>query len=330
MIRATILAWALVWAPTAHVGAQQDEQTARLLGVSAEPSPSNDFAARLAREQKLADLGWRLARSNAEFCNDASISIGLQLFDAASFRDPDAIRRELGLQHDIAVLTAAKGSPAAKADFKSLEQVTHIESFAVDQWAVDEPLYWKRAEQVHKLLGDTLQSKGVVSVTRAGQEPLTVTGVLACATRFELTGGKDTALADGTRVRLSAHYPAFAYPEDELAAVMAHELAHNLLGHRAWLDANGRKRKHVRMTEREADRLAPWLLANAGFEPEAALRFMRRWGPEHASGFLRKRTHDHWRDREKAIAAEIPLVLQAVSNEGLADWKTRFRREIKQ
>ena len=39
-----------------------------------------------------------------------------------------------------------------------------------------------------------------------------------------------------------------------LAAVLAHELAHNVLKHRAWFDANGgRKRKAVRMTEREAD-----------------------------------------------------------------------------
>ena len=123
-------------------------------------------------------------------------------------------------------------------------------------------------------------------------------------------------------------FVGFTFPEEELAAVIAHELSHNLLAHRAWLDAHGRKRKHVRASEREADRLMPWLLANAGYEPEAALRFMERWGPNHSAGIFRARTHEGWDERAEHIAAEIKRVKSHRAPDGSADWKTHFRREL--
>lgn len=286
------------------------------------------FMARLEKEQRLQDLGWKLVSGNAAYCDIAVSSVGLQLLDVASFRQPDIIRRALGLEHDFAVLTVAAGSPAERAGLTSLEPITHIDGMPLADLGPRNPLNWQRAEQAHETIEALLRMKGAVTLGRPGKPPLTLKGVPACATRFELTGGDDIALADGKRVRFSGDYPAFGYADDELAAVIAHELAHNLLKHRAWLDANGRENKRVRMTEREADRLAPWLLANAGLAPEAAARFMQRWGPEHGSGFLRKRTHEGWDERLEHIQAEIPLVLQALRDDGHANWKTRFHREI--
>src|SRR3546814_7966027 len=71
-----------------------------------------------------------------------------------------------------------------------------------------------------------------------------VTGVQTCALPI---------FADGARVQIGREFPGFAYPQEELAAAIAHELAHNLLGHRAWLDGNGRNMASVRLTEREAE-----------------------------------------------------------------------------
>ena len=115
---------------------------------------------------------------------------------------------------------------------------------------------------------------------------------------------------------------------DEVAAAIAHELAHNVLQHRAWLDANGRKRSNVRLIEREADRLMPWLLANAGYDPAAAARFMERWGPVHDGGIFRARTHDGWDERVEFIAAEVDKIRELSSNGTAADWSSRFEREI--
>ncbi len=83
----------------------------------------------------------------------------------------------------------------------------------------------------------------------------------------------------------------------------------------------------MRLTEREADRLMPWLLANAGHEPEAAARFMERWGPRHGGGLFRKRTHEGWDERTDAIRAEVAKVMVLLASEGKADWARHFQRE---
>ena len=89
----------------------------------------------------------------------------------------------------------------------------------------------------------------------------------------------------------------------------------------------GRQQKTVRLTEREADRLMPWLLVNAGFEPSAASAFMETWGPRHGGWIFRKRTHDGWDERRDFIEAEFPLIESLVAETGKADWAEHFRRE---
>jgi predicted Zn-dependent protease len=138
-------------------------------------------------------------------------------------------------------------------------------------------------------------------------------------------GGK--AMAEGTRVIFGRGFPGFSYPEPEFAAAVAHELAHNLLRHRALLDEKGRSLGNVRLSEREADRLMPWLLANAGFAPAAAVRFMERWGPRHGGGLFRARTHEGWDERADAIRAEVVKVEALMASEGRADWARHFERE---
>ncbi|HSM53558.1 MAG TPA: hypothetical protein VK839_05205, partial [Erythrobacter sp.] len=73
------------------------------------------FSERQALEQRLQDIGWKLAVANAPFCDKAIPAVGLQLHDIASYGDPEAMRRLIGLTRDFAVLTVASGSPAAAA-----------------------------------------------------------------------------------------------------------------------------------------------------------------------------------------------------------------------
>jgi hypothetical protein len=118
------------------------------------------------------------------------------------------------------------------------------------------------------------------------------------------------------------------FPEDELlAAALAHELAHNLLGHRARLDASGRAWSKVKATERQADRLSVWLLANAGYAPDAALRFFERWGPATDLGLFTEPSHDRWKTRVTRIASEIAALRAAMAKDahGDADWPRSFK-----
>ena len=297
-------------------------------GARAQDNPAESLAQYQSLDRVLQDTGWQLVTGNAPFCENAIPSVGLQLQDMRGYGDPDAVRSALGLSGDFAVATVAAGSPAEAAGLSRNEGVLRIAGQVADDWPAEAKGDWRRLKRAHDLIDAELAENGFVTLTLADGGDVKISATQVCPTRFELLGDSERALAEGERVLFGTGFPAFGYRADEFAAAVAHELAHNLLRHRAWLDAEGRKRTNVRLTEREADRLMPWLLANAGYEPAAALRFMQKWGPRHSGGILRKRTHDGWDERAEMIAAEIALVGSHQSNAaGKADWSTNFRRE---
>lgn len=304
---------------------------AALLGaVPLQAAPREDKALTelQARDAQLFAAGWRLVTANAPFCEGARPALGVSVLDAAAFGDPAAVRRQLGLSGDLALGAVAPGSPAASAGLRANDTLMAIDGMAVaDRFPRTKPA-WQRLIDVTAAL-DTASGPVALTFAREGEPPraVTVTGAAACPTRFEVLDSGGRAMAEGTRVIFGRGFPGFAYPEPEFAAAVAHELAHNLLRHRERLDGVGRSMGNVRLTEREADRLMPWLLANAGFEPGAATRFMERWGPRHDGGLFRNRNHEGWDERADAIRAEAAKAEALMASEGKADWARHFTRE---
>lgn len=282
-----------------------------------------------ARDQRLQDIGWKLVRGNAEFCAFSLPAIGLQLQDMASYGEPEIARRALGLSQNFAVQTAAGGSPADLAGaFKPNREITRIGSNDPNSRAADLRLDWRRLKGVHDHIDASLSDGAPLEFVFADGEALTIKPVEACATRFELSGGNARAVADGKRVVLGERFAGFAYDDELFAAAIAHELAHNLLGHRKWLDRNGRKRRNVRATEREADRLMPWLLANAGYDPNAAARFFEVYRPKDGSALFLPGSHDKWEKRARMVLDELPTISRLMGQAGKADWSAHFKRGI--
>ncbi|MFM7376939.1 MAG: hypothetical protein ACKO1O_02210 [Erythrobacter sp.] len=279
--------------------------------------------------QRLQDAGWRLARANAPFCSKVIPAIGLQVQDMASYGGPDVARAALGLTRDFAVNVAAAGSPAALSGaFTRNREIVRLEGFDPNDWTATPPMAWERTARAHDHIDAMLAEHDGIAIAFADGTETRVTPVAVCATRFDLYAAESRAFADGTRVIFGMGSPAYAYDEPVFAALVAHELAHNVLGHDAWLDRNGRKPGNVRRIEREADRLVPWLLANAGYDPAAGADFMTQWGRKHDAGLKLRTTHDGWDERAEMMAAEVPLVRAAMAADGKADWARLFRREI--
>jgi predicted Zn-dependent protease len=141
-----------------------------------------------------------------------------------------------------------------------------------------------------------------------------------CSSRFQvLPSPRIEAHADGRYVQVSSAMIEFTRDDDELAATVAHELAHNILRHRARLNAArvdrgllapfGRNGRLFRQTELEADRLAIHLMARAGFDPAAAVRLWTR--QSRASSRLFAGTHPDWRARIAALEGEIAAIAAA-------------------
>lgn len=303
--------------------------------LAASPPPADPWRTALEQLQRddaaLQDIGWKLARANAPFCRDTIPSIGLLLQDMAGYGQPAQLRRAAGIEGDIAVQAVAAGSPAKAAGLSANDEILSLGNHPAPREPADQG-DWQRLAHWHDLLDADLAQDSEVTIgwRRPGRadETATIAGVPICRSRFELLDDGERAAADGMRIVFGRDFAGFGYSEEQMAAAVAHELAHNVLHHREWLDREGRKRKNVRLTEREADRLMPWLIANAGFDPDAATRFMARYGPRHANGLFRKRTHDGWDERVEFIAAEVPQVRARLAADGKADWSRYFRREL--
>lgn len=282
---------------------------------------------------RLQAVGWRLAQANAPFCADAHPAIGLLLQDMANYGDPDAMRAAAGIAGDVAVEAVVPGSPADAAGLATNDEILSIGTRRMADLPAAPPGDWQRLTGLHDLMDQVLAQDGSVHIEwrRASDGTVhsaLIAGIPVCPSRFELLAKGDTAEADGRRVLIGRKFSGVGYSEPLFAAAVAHELAHNLFAHRAWLGHVGRKQKNIRLTEREADRLMPWLLANAGYDPQSAVDFFKKWGPRNDGWIFRARTHDGWDERAEFVAAELPKIEQLMASEGKADWPTHFKRTV--
>lgn len=289
------------------------------------------LTALMAEDARLQSIGWRLARANAPFCAETTPGIGLLVLDAGSFGDPPAIRQTLGLSGDFAIDAVAAGSPADRAGLRAGTELVAIGALRLDTLPKVAPRNYRRAAEIQDRIDRDLTADGRVALTlrdASGQEKTTaVAGEPACRSRFELSDNDKRAMAEGARVIVGRGALARNPDEAEAATLVAHELAHNILGHPAKLAATGRSAAAVAATEREADRLAVWLIANAGYDPEAGVRFAGTYLRRIDAGLFRVPTHDGWRARQALYRQETDAVRQARHGAAAAlDWRARFAR----
>ena len=284
-----------------------------------------------ADDLRLQATGWRLATGNAPFC-DARPAIGLLLQDMANYAEPARMRAAAGIAGDVAVETAVPGAPAALAGLDPNDEIVSIDGKAMADLPPAKKNDWRRLTSLHDMIDAALARDGTVTIAwrepDGAQRQANIAGVPACPTRFELLDGGGRAAADGKRVVFGRQFEGFGLADDEIAAAVAHEFAHNLLAHRRWLNSVGRSWKNIRRSEREADRLMPWLLANAGYQPTAAVRFFKKWGPGNDGWIFRAPTHDGWDERAEFVEGELPQIAALEAAGAPADWRTHFKLEV--
>ena len=275
---------------------------------SAAPRTTASLASIRAVDRRVATIGHRLAVANLAWCGRTEWRHGLVLLQLSDIAG--GLRGEVlsafGTAQGLGIMALAADGPAERAGLRPNDIITGFDSHPL-------PAGQASNQSWFAALGTAFEDgEAQVAILRGGASmTIRVRGERGCATVFQGAPRQSRdANADGVTVNVNVGLIDYAEGDDELAAVMAHEFAHNVLRHRDRLSATGRRSSAVRQTEIEADRLSVYLMERAGYDPEAAIRFWNRYGP-HPLNFLRSRDHPGWRERVALMQAEIAKIRAA-------------------
>ncbi|HET8611894.1 MAG TPA: M48 family metallopeptidase [Sphingomonas sp.] len=299
---------------------------------AAPPPVDPDLAASLealaAKDLRVASIAYRLQTAAGAHCPHHSRLSGMIVQDASQYRGD--LRPAVAALFDLgafpAVTGVVPGGPADRAGVRPGDQVAAVNgrSLVAGLPAVgSKKANGRRFTAIVDRLDRAFNAGPVtLSLLRDGQ-PLTirVQGREGCASDVQLDLSKDrNAGADGKTVTISQGIVDFAHSDDELAFVIAHELAHDILGHRQFLDATHTSRnglfsgfggngKRIRETERQADYYGLYMVAWAGYDVDAAADFWRRMGRADPLGSIfSDGTHPGNGSRVKAMEAEAARI----------------------
>ena len=295
------------------------------VAAHAAPNPPDAAAYRALVEQdlRLASVGYRLASANAPYCDRKERNPGWVIHDVAQYPDQAVARAAFGFQTPIEIAAIVKDSPADRADANSGDGFVSVNNATLDWPAMPVgKTGYERIAKFKQMLAEKLAANPSLAVkfSRKGADVnLMLAAPLICVSEFQIdTADGLDAGADGQIVRITYSMMRYASDDAELAAVVAHELSHNLLRHREKLNAKrvdrglgrlfGKSRKAILATEIEADRLSVWLMRNAGYDPKAALTFWGRYGRQYGQGIFTEGTHLRWQKRVALMQAEIDLM----------------------
>jgi hypothetical protein len=282
-----------------------------------------------AEDLRVATVGYRLTTRGLPICARTRPQAGLLVHDIAQYApafraDAEAL---FALGHGPAVEAVVAGGPADRAGVRAGDRLVAINGAPVIA-AISAKARYDSVAAVQKRLREGFGSGAVTLALDRGGQPLqiTVTGAPACASDVQLIPGTDhNSSADGTYAIMVSALVEEAQNDSELAFLIGHEMAHNILGHPARLESEGvsfglfsgigRNAARIRATEQDADYFGLYLAAQAGYDPADALNFWRRYTAKHSS-FLADATHLNGGNRIRfleRVAAEIAAQRQAGS-----------------
>ncbi len=259
------------------------------------------------QDLRVATVGYRLARAAAPaFCPGQNLSAGgLVIQDASQYAGParNDARDALGLgDRPTIVGIVAGGSDALKVG----DVILSIDGVPVPVKPLPDP--YARVAQVEDGLEASPGGAATLEIKRgAASLRIVVSPTSGCRSRYQIVrGGIGSTQADGRYVQISDGMLALTPTDDALAAVMAHELSHNILRHNVLKTGS-------KQAEYEADALSVRLVALAGYDLDAVLPFWESLRKRADYGIFADGTHPGWRKRMAALTAAVAKAKEAAS-----------------
>lgn len=252
-------------------------------------SPSTR-SSELSAEVRLGTIGYRLATANSSRCARPQMMTGLILHELGAYpaRDRAAVTAHLGLTYGFGIRAIIPGSAAVRSELREGDEIMAVNGQDLRSFGayfIGADASYDRTEKFYDLLDGALRpGPAKFTVKRQGtilQIPLQ--GEAGCGGRVALM--QEDALhawSDGHYVGVTTRMMNDIQDDQELAFVIGHEMAHNILGHADMKGLNspllqfGIGGGKIKATELEADARSIHLMAAAGYDPRAALRYFDR------------------------------------------------------
>lgn len=302
---------------------QQTSLSQWVVEIEREKQREIAFATLMGRQDRLLKVSDPLLGAAAALCRDnVRPNYGFLVHDRRLYEgeyEPAAVRY-FGLTDKVSVRHVHPRFPAAVAGLRAGDKVLTVN----DRNVTD-----RRAADVQKMLreaGSPLRMR----IERDGRvKDLTIAGVAACDMQVQfLTDDAVNAFADGRNVGITTGMMRFAETDTELALVVAHEIAHNALGHIPkkvgnvllgtlfdiaaavlGVDTQGLfgelgARAFSQAFEAEADYAGLYITARAGYDVTQAANFWRRMAAEHPGSIKANFLATHPSSPERFVALE--------------------------
>ena len=270
----------------------------------------------VAQQDRLYRVAAPLLVNNTELCKgNARNLLGFTAKSKYSFSDElsESAQQLYGMDDRLQVMGVLAGSGAAKAGIRVGDKLDMVEGKLVPPGADAE----RQAATMLAPLINRGASVRLTMVRNGAPVQVTVPFTRACAYSIEL-GNADNVNAynDGRRVLITRGMLNFAANDNELAYVLAKEMAHNSLNHARVQRTNGtagaiidnliRVRPDMsamagtsgmkpmpQTMDAAADTLALYMVARAGYDINAAPRFWERLASQYPASTLNGYTAIH-------------------------------------
>lgn len=257
------------------------------------------LSALVARQERIYRVAAPLMVKNAPLCRtQARPLLGFTAKNRYSYPTElsSSVDAVLNLDERLRVMQVLDGSGAMRAGIRPGDILQSIQEQVL-------PLGPQAETETARLIGPLLKNVSDISVSVSRQAQtmrFTVPLTTACAFSMEIGHAPQVnAYADGRRIMVTRGMLEFLNADEELAAVLAREMAHNVLQHAAAmqmkatvasvidallplkpdaaaLTGRGGIRTLSTKADQEADRLAMYLLARGGYDPAALERTMQK------------------------------------------------------
>ena len=253
---------------------------------------SRSSIANVDTELRLETIGYRLSHANAALCPQPEMLTGLMLHNIGGYNRTD--RPEISARYDLTygfgVLHVVAGSAAALAGLSGGDEIVSLNGTTLagfGQDLVGKQGSYDRTDRFESVLAAALRAGPTILGIRRGHQQISLPLHVeqGCGGQFAVM--RNSALdawSDGRYVAVTDRMMDFVSDDAELAFVVAHEMAHNILHHadqtkginRLFAEFGFGARK-LKAAEIEADNLAVELMARAGFDVTAPERLLRRF-----------------------------------------------------